>query len=255
VAKTAHKVVVAMGLVAVGLAGTPPAAFGAEPDFPAMRILVITVAGVPPPEMLVQPQAETARIYAAAGVTLVWETRGDPIRAVHPADPLSLAHLGAGQPVGAAGADAPVMPRVRSSNISIAALISQASEQSKTFRSVVDTINDSDGIVYVEEGECGHGVPACLVTVLQAGANRILRVNVDTRKADCELMGLIGHELQHTIEVLSERNVNSGVAMSMFFSRVGRRGTMDTFETSAAVRAGTAVSDEVRRYRARAKGR
>jgi hypothetical protein len=163
--------------------------------------------------------------------------------------------LDAGQPVGAASTEAPAMPRVRSTNTSIAALISQASEQSKSFHSIVDTVNASDGIVYVEEGECGHGVPACLVTVLQAGANRILRVNVDTRKADLELMGLIGHELQHAIEVLSERNVNSGVAMYMFFSRVGRRGTMDTFETTAAIRAGTAVSDEVRQYRAHAKGR
>jgi hypothetical protein len=41
------------------------------------------------------------------------------------------------------------------------------------------------------------------VAVTKAGANRMLRVKVDTRKADWDLMGSIGHELRHTIEVLN----------------------------------------------------
>ena len=63
---------VVMGIVAIGLAGTTPAAFGGEPELSAMRILVINKAGVPPPDVLVRAQAETARIYAAVGVRLVW---------------------------------------------------------------------------------------------------------------------------------------------------------------------------------------
>jgi hypothetical protein len=88
-AKTARKVVVVMGMVALALAGTKLAAFGAEPEFPAMRILVITVAGVLPPDMLARAQAETARIYAAVGVRLTWEARTAPTTAIGPADTLS----------------------------------------------------------------------------------------------------------------------------------------------------------------------
>jgi hypothetical protein len=42
---------------------------------------------------------------------------------------------------------------VRSSNSELIALIDQAGERSATFRSLVDTINASDSIVFVEPGE------------------------------------------------------------------------------------------------------
>ena len=155
----------------------------------------------------------------------------------------------AGRSVSAAGGDAPAMLRVRSSNPSIVVLINDASEQSKTFRALVDTINASDGIVYVEEGKCGHGVRACFVTVTRAGANRMLWVKVDTRKADWDLMGSIGHELRHTIEVLGDSTVVSNASMYLFYSRVGSTGTQSTFETKAAVEAGDAVRAEVQKSR------
>jgi hypothetical protein len=48
-AKTARHIVVVVGLATVGLAGTASAAFGAEPELPAIRILVKAVAGVARP--------------------------------------------------------------------------------------------------------------------------------------------------------------------------------------------------------------
>ena len=75
-AKTACRVAVAMGMIAVGLASTTPAASGAAPELPAIRILVINNVGVPPRETLAQAQAEAARIYAAVGVRLIWT---DPV--------------------------------------------------------------------------------------------------------------------------------------------------------------------------------
>ena len=77
-AKTACNLVVMMGIVVAGSAATALSAFGAEPDLLAIRIFVVTVPDVRP-DMLVRAQTETARIYAAVGVELVWE-----------ADPLSL---------------------------------------------------------------------------------------------------------------------------------------------------------------------
>ena len=91
--------------------------------------------------------------------------------------------VAAGRSVLAGGADAPGMPRVRSSSPAIVALIGQAAERSETFRRLVETIDASDGIVYVEEGRCRHGVRACFVAVTEAGPNRLLHVIVDTRKA------------------------------------------------------------------------
>jgi hypothetical protein len=156
--------------------------------------------------------------------------------------------LAAASAAGADPVESPAMPRVRSSSPAIAGLIRKAVERSATFRALVDRINASDGIVYVEEGRCGHGVRACLVTVVTAGANRMLWVKVDTRKADWDLMGSIGHELRHTLEVLDEASVRSNVDMYFFDSRVGLRGTAGSaFETMAAVDAGDAVRAEIRK--------
>jgi len=131
-------------------------------------------------------------------------------------------------------------PRVR-------ATITEAATQSKTFRGLVDWINASDGIVYVEEGTCGHGVRACFVTVTTAGPNRILRVKVDTRQADSDLLWLIGHELRHTIEVLSNPTVMSQVDMYFFYGQAGQvQNGGRAFETTAAIEAGLAVRAELR---------
>jgi hypothetical protein len=164
--------------------------------------------------------------------------------------------IGTGRPVVADGVDALATGRVRSSNAVIVRVLKEASALSRTFRSLVETINASDGTVYVEEGKCGYGVRACLVTVTMAGANRNLWVKVDARLADCDLMELIGHELQHAIEVLSDRTVTSGLAMYRFYLRQGSRiNGLAAFETDAAIEAGYAVRTEVRKYRPRAQAR
>ena len=146
-------------------------------------------------------------------------------------------------------------PRVRSTNALIATAIEQASERSATFHRLIDTINASLGTVYVEQGKCRYGFRACLVTVTMAGAHRYLWVTVDTRMAEWDLMGSIGHELQHAIEVLSDRTVTSSFAMYYFYLGEGSHSIGLAFETEAAIEAGEAVRAEVREYRAPAQAR
>ena len=47
---------------------------------------------------------------------------------------------------------------------------------------LVETISASDGTVYVEEGQCGHGVRTCLVAVTMAAASHSLWVKVDSHR-------------------------------------------------------------------------
>jgi hypothetical protein len=140
---------------------------------------------------------------------------------------------------------APALNRVRSTSPVIGALITQASAQSQTFRELIQTISSTDGVVYVEEGECGFGVQACLARVTTAGDNRWLWVFVNIDTDDWELMGSIGHELQHALEVLNEPSVDSTAAMFMLYSRIGWRGFGRAFETYAAVETGTAIRAEI----------
>jgi hypothetical protein len=145
-----------------------------------------------------------------------------------------------------ASAQEPAMARVRSSHPAIAGLIGEGQQRSATFRRLVQAIDASDGIVYIEEGKCHHGVRACLaMSVTPAGPNRLLRVLVDTRKADWDLMGSIGHEMRHAVEVLSDASVRSDSAIYFFYSRVATSRSL-AFETDAAVQAGLDVRAEVR---------
>jgi hypothetical protein len=129
---------------------------------------------------------------------------------------------------------APRIMRLRSLGSTLASIVTEATVRSGTFRQLAHAISQTDGIVYVEDGDCGHGVRACLATVTTAGANRIVRV------------GSIGHELQHAVEVLSSPIVSNTKALYLFYQRNGIR-TGSVFETAAAVRAGNDVRAEVRR--------
>ena len=189
-------------------------------------------------------------VLAPAPVTALFARRSR----VTPLSAALVCALAFAQPAAAQG-NGSAYPRVRSTNALITTAIEQASEQSATFHLLIDTINARHGPVYVEEGKCRYGFRACLVTVTMAGAHRYLWVKVDTRMAEWDLMASIGHELQHAIEVLSDRTVTSGATMYFFYLKKGSRSQTGTFETRAAVQAGEAVRTEVRKYRPRAEAR
>ncbi len=141
------------------------------------------------------------------------------------------------------------MPRVRSGSPFIRGVLNDAMAWSPTFRRLVTAIGATDGIVYVEQGVCGHGVRACLnFTVTRAAGFRFLRVLVDLRNASTatgrlDLIGTIGHELWHALEVLGDRTLTTSAAIFQFYAREAPT-TRNSFETAAAVSVGTRVRHE-----------
>ena len=79
-----------------------------------------------------------------------------------------------------------------------------------TFRRLVDSVNASNGIVYVQEGDCLDGAHACFIAVTMAGLSRALwvRVSMKMHDADWDAMGLDRlRKLRHTLEVLAVPSV------------------------------------------------
>lgn len=136
-------------------------------------------------------------------------------------------------------------PQVRSTNPVIRALMTEAASLSRTFRRLLETIEGTNGIVYVESGGCGHGVRACLtMSVIPAGRYRMLRILIDMRQKPRDLMGSIGHELRHAIEVLENRALVDTAGFYLFYAK----GSVDNgrpFETRDAIEAGFAVRNEI----------
>jgi hypothetical protein len=138
------------------------------------------------------------------------------------------------------------VPRVRSESPFIAGAIARGIEPSPTFRRLIGAIDTSDGLVYIEQGECRGSARACLMHLLTiSGPHRLLRIRVDLAKvAGCELVASIAHELQHALEVLSDPSVRSSSGMALFFDRIGAASHLSV-ETPAAMEAGASVREEV----------
>jgi len=144
-----------------------------------------------------------------------------------------------------AAADAPPGPRVRSSHPYIRAMIAEAQVRSPSFRRLVAAIEATDGIVYVEEGECHHHLRACFPPIVTSTADvRVLHVIVDARQEDWNVMADIAHELQHALEVLVDRSARTNDRV-FFLIQSAATMTREVVETDAAVKAGDAVRSEV----------
>ena len=145
----------------------------------------------------------------------------------------------------AAAQDIP-MPRVRTTSAAVVAAVDLGVRHSPTFRGLVASIDATDGIVYIDEGTCGHTVRSCLLHLVTiAGPHRLLYIRVDPRKdAGCILVARIGHELYHAIEALSSPSVRRNADIVSLFQRIGPTGS-DRFETRAAQRTGVEVQREV----------
>ena len=141
--------------------------------------------------------------------------------------------------------------RVRSGNARLSALITEATDRSPTFKALLASIAETDGIVFVEAGTCRRGVPACLTwQVTLAGSYRILFVLLDTRKPELDLMASMGHELQHALEILADRSLRSTAAIHYFYMHlVSSESPPRTVETAAAEATGNAVFREIQRSR------
>ncbi len=156
-------------------------------------------------------------------------------------------------PLPAAADSDPLIARVRSSDPSLIVLIDRAGGGSATFQRLLAAIARSNGIVYVELGTCSHGVRACLPMWMHTvGPNRFLRIVLDPKKigSDGEKMWLLGHELQHAVEALSEKGVTDSRTLYAFFGRLAPTNS-SRFETADAIHAG----EEVRYELARREGR
>jgi hypothetical protein len=142
--------------------------------------------------------------------------------------------------------------RVRSTDSRILELLTEGVERSATFRSLVDAIDRSDGIVYVEFGYCAFGhLNGCLLPfVASSHGDRYLRILVTpdkNRRSHDQLIALTAHELRHAVEVIQDKEVVDADTMEAMYRRIGTplTGSRGGYETSAARASGEAVLSEL----------
>jgi hypothetical protein len=110
---------------------------------------------------------------------------------------------------------------VRTTESTISALIEKGVSQSSTFRRLVDTLNASDVIVYIEPKLSREALGGFLQNdVLARGGYRYLRVALDMHGSPGRVIPILAHELQHAVEVAENPDARSAEALQRLFARL-----------------------------------
>jgi hypothetical protein len=148
----------------------------------------------------------------------------------------------------AADGDRPAT-HVRSTERQVVDALRDGCARSPTFRRLVDELDASDVIVYVQPDSL---LPKSLDGRIRFGgatpATRYLRIAVSPRLRGDAFIALVGHELQHAGEVARLREVRDDAAFEALYRAIGdARGA--GWDTEAACAIGELVRDELRRTR------
>ena len=139
--------------------------------------------------------------------------------------------------------------RLKPADAELRRLIKAGFDRSTTFRSLIDAIHATNGIVTVQMGMCASGrFRSCVTDVSGNERVRTVRIKVDPRTTDNRLIATIAHELHHATEILAEdvRDANGALAL---YRRIGsgdcKKGLSDACETDAALAAEARVLEEL----------
>jgi hypothetical protein len=144
-------------------------------------------------------------------------------------------------------------PRVVAIDPGLAALLQAGRTRSDTFRALIDQLEQSDWMVFIQPGRCPDSAAiGCLMHVVGIFEGRRyvrLLVNPLGRHPD-QVIVTLAHELQHAWEVASAGEVTDGPSMLALFRRISssavKTGNAVLYETAAARRVEETVSRELR---------
>ena len=139
--------------------------------------------------------------------------------------------------------------RVRPLDPGVGDLLARGYAESATFRSLISVLERSDVIVHIEQVSAqGNGLAGATRFITRTGDTRYVRITIYGVWATDRLIALLGHELQHAVEIASAGWVVDQVTCLELFHEIGRRTcTPDRlcFDTDAAVLAGVRVWREL----------
>lgn len=118
--------------------------------------------------------------------------------------------------------DAPNPPRIRITHERLRTLFEEGLQNSPTLRAVVSRLERSDVVVYIQPDYYGLAGYAGGLTFLSAsGGLRYVVARVDWLRAPAQQIAMIGHELQHAVEVADNPEIVDEESMFQEYKRMG----------------------------------
>jgi hypothetical protein len=116
----------------------------------------------------------------------------------------------------------PAFRHLRPQGSNLEQLLREGSERSATFRRLVEALERSSVIVYIE---LGTGLPSTVGGKLRIFGNspshRFLRITLNPQSARPVLVTLLGHELQHALEIARSSEIQDESSFRAFYARFG----------------------------------
>ncbi len=143
------------------------------------------------------------------------------------------------------------MRRVRPLEAGAAQVLSRGYARSPTFRALVDALEASNVIVHVEQLEPRPGrVAGAMRFIASTPDYRYLRISLYARLPPDDSVALLGHELQHAVEVARTGWVVDSQSCAALYQAIGHPSCNTPgacFDTAEAVQAGRQVARELQR--------
>ena len=138
---------------------------------------------------------------------------------------------------------------IRTTDPRLLRLLREGVRASDTFRRLVERLNRSDVVVYLDCGGGRSSADGRLSFVSAVGGYRYVHVRV-ARLASADVqIALIGHELQHAVEIADAPGVVDSLSLAREYQRIGFLSPRITpgmsFDSDAAVAAGNRVLREL----------
>ncbi len=138
----------------------------------------------------------------------------------------------------------PLGARVRGADEKARSLMQKGASRSATFRALLEALDRSDVVVYVQTVSLDR--PSALLFVSATSHMRYLRILVrSSGRPDDELIAWLGHELRHAVEIAAAPDVRDDNGVLRLFRRIGFT-SRATCETNEAEQVWRRVLDEVR---------
>ena len=136
-------------------------------------------------------------------------------------------------------------------------LIREGYDRSPAFRDLVDLLQQSNVIVFVQPASCAGGrIRSCLVSVNGSQRERHIRIHVDTHTSHEWLIATVAHELQHAVEIASTPKSSTRPPHSSSYRQIAfgrcREGLSEACETTRALATERQVLEELYRHMTRA---
>jgi hypothetical protein len=147
------------------------------------------------------------------------------------------------------GADGPAHARLRIPDRRLLPVVEAGRQQSASFRALIERLEATDVVVYVQCGALRPRLDGELTFISAVGGLRYVLVRIAWDLTLPRKIAILGHELQHALEVADNPDIVSARTLARAYERLGfttQRGFGRVrFDTVAAIDTGVTIWREL----------